>query len=105
VVAKVAFKMFLGISADTSKWREDGQAFSLVFKGNPLHDFVQVPPQYADLKYSNILCGVIRGALNMVRLSVTCEYVQSELTGGKESEIRVTLVEMLHEAYQDDDDN
>ena len=104
VISKVAFKMFLGIAADAVKWSDDGKEFSLVFKGNPLHDFVQLPAQYADLKYSNILCGVIRGALNMVRLSVECDYVKSELTGGKESEIRVTLKETLQEVYQDDDE-
>jgi len=34
---------------------------------NPLADFVELPPAYAELRYSNILCGVIRGALEMVR--------------------------------------
>lgn len=104
VIAKVAFKMFLGITADAVKWRDDGKEFSLVFKNNPLHDFVQLPPQYAALQYSNILCGVLRGALNMVKLVVDCEYVKSELTGASESEIRITLKELLHEVYKDDDE-
>ena len=102
--AKVAFKMFLGITAEAVKWRDDGKEFSLVFKNNPLHDFVQLPAQYANLQYSNILCGVLRGALNMVKLVVDCEYVKSELTGATESEIRITLKELLHEVYKDDEE-
>ena len=31
-------------------------------------DFVELPMEYKDLKYSNILCGVISGALEMVQL-------------------------------------
>ena len=34
---------------------------------NPLAEFVELPPQYQGLNYSNLLCGVIRGALEMVR--------------------------------------
>jgi hypothetical protein len=38
-----------------------------VFTDNPLTEFVELPEEYRDLKYCNILCGVIRGALEMVR--------------------------------------
>jgi hypothetical protein len=58
--------MFLGINAEPVKWREDGKQFSLVFRGNPLIDLVELPPHMAELNYDNILCGVIRGALFMV---------------------------------------
>jgi hypothetical protein len=34
---------------------------------NPLADFVELPPAYAtDLRYSNLVCGAVRGALEMV---------------------------------------
>lgn len=105
VIAKIAFKMFLGITAEPVKWTDDGKQFSLVFKGNPLVDFVELPPQYSELNYDNILCGVIRGALQMVNLIVECEYVQSELRGGSESEIRVTLKEIVvEEVFEDEDE-
>jgi len=104
VIAKVAFKMFLGIAAEVVKWREDGKQFSLVFKGNPLTEFVELPAQYADLHYDNVLCGVIRGALQMVNLVVECSYVASELKGSAESEIRVTLKEIIQESYEEDED-
>ena len=34
---------------------------------NPLADFVELPEEYRPLCYSNMLAGVIRGALEMVR--------------------------------------
>jgi len=41
-----------------------------VFEENPLADFVELPDDgraQEELWYSNILCGVLRGALEMVR--------------------------------------
>jgi len=35
-------------------------------KSNPLIDYVYLPPDMKNLNYSNILCGVIKGALEMV---------------------------------------
>ena len=57
VISKVAFKMFFGVVFETSKWNNEGTAFSLVFTENPLTDFVELPPQYKDLTYCNILVG------------------------------------------------
>ncbi len=33
---------------------------------NPLADFVELPEEYRELKYCNVLAGVVRGALEMV---------------------------------------
>ncbi len=90
-IAKVGFKMFLGINADATKWSSDGNQFSVEFKGNPLIEFVELPEKFSNLDYSNILCGVLRGALNMVQMVVTCRLVRSELKGDPVSEIQVTL--------------
>ena len=38
-----------------------------ILEDNPLTDFVELPEQLQGLRYSNVLCGVIRGALEMVR--------------------------------------
>jgi hypothetical protein len=86
VLAKQAFKMFLDVAADATKWTADNKAFSLVFKGNPLHAFVELPPEYGELRYCNLLCGAIRGALHMVNLVVTCD-----LVGGFRSEFRLSF--------------
>lgn len=40
-----------------------------ILTDNPLADFVELPEEYRDLKYCNLLCGVVRGALEMVRYS------------------------------------
>lgn len=63
---QVGFKMFLGISPTVANWSSDSQAFSLIFDENPLTDFVELPESHSALLYSNILCGVVRGALEMV---------------------------------------
>ena len=46
-----------------------GQWFTLTFDENPLAEFVELPDDALDggLWYSNVLCGVLRGALEMVR--------------------------------------
>lgn len=45
-----------------------GSAFVLTFEENPLADFVELPEEALEggLWYSNVLCGVLRGALEMV---------------------------------------
>jgi len=44
------------------------QMFVLVFDENPLTEFVELPEEALEggLWFSNVLCGVIRGALEMV---------------------------------------
>jgi hypothetical protein len=58
--------MFLGITAQVSNWDSKKNEFSIVLEENPLVDFVELPETHQALSYSNILCGVIRGALEMV---------------------------------------
>lgn len=67
VVAKVAFKMFLGVPALVGSWSSDRRTFSLVFTDNPLAEFTELPEKWGGVWYSNVLCGVIKGALEMVR--------------------------------------
>lgn len=68
VVAKVAFKMFLGVPALVGSWSSDRRTFSLVFTDNPLAEFTELPEKWGGVWYSNVLCGVIKGALEMVGL-------------------------------------
>lgn len=97
VIAKVAFKMFLGITAKVSSWSSDRNSFSLVFDNNPLAEFAELPPNCAQLWYSNIICGVIRGALEMVNMKVASTFVQCKLRGHQTNEINVSLHEILVE--------
>lgn len=61
VISKVAFKMFLGITPDVTNWNKESNAFSLIFSENPLVEFVELPPQYLELNYCNILIGIVKG--------------------------------------------
>ena len=55
VIAKVAFKMFFGITAEITGWNAESTVFSLVFNDNPFVDFVELPPQYSELQVQYIL--------------------------------------------------
>ena len=81
---------------------------------------VELPPQHSQLLYSNVLCGVIRGALEMVRvqpgrpspwfsknvspyrlsqvqLRVECRFVRDVLRGDDVNEVRCELKEVLED--------
>ena len=60
--------MFLGIVPVVTNWSPAGDEFSLLVENNPLTDFVELPEGHSNLNYSNILCGVLRGALEMVSM-------------------------------------
>jgi hypothetical protein len=120
---QVGFKMFLGINVEvrsTARARRGARAevapappqvvpgssereFSLQLGENPLAEFVELPDEYSKLEYSNLLCGVLRGALEMVQMRVECSLVKDVLWGDEVTEIRVVLKEMLEEEYHDDE--
>lgn len=65
----MGFKIFLNITPTVTNWTSDNKQFSLVLDENPLADFVELPDDgraQDELWFSNILCGVLRGALEMV---------------------------------------
>ena len=121
VIAKEGFKMFLGVTCEvnaiphsmlndqSNSSPELGQReFSLILRENPLADFVVLPPQYQQsgtpLWYSNLICGVIRGALDMVNMKTNCYFVKDQLNGDAQTEIRVELKEIVKDKYEDDDE-
>lgn len=66
---QVGFKIFLNITPTVTNWTSDNKQFSLILDENPLADFVELPDDgraQDELWFSNILCGVLRGALEMV---------------------------------------
>lgn len=65
---QTAFKMYLGVNTTISNWSTANDEFSILIDSNPLTDFVELPDNLTNLKYCNILCGVIRGALEMVKI-------------------------------------
>ena len=102
VIAKVGFKMFLGVVAEVVI--VSSSEFCLQLAENPLAEFVELPEQYSSLAYSNLLCGVLRGALEMVRMRVECTLARDALWGDEVTEIRVVLKEMIEEEYIDEDE-
>ena len=79
-IAKIGFKMFLGATCDVANYSSDGKSFSLYLCEDPLAMFVELPEQLRErnkqrtLKYSNVYCGVICGALEQVNLKVECPF-------------------------------
>ncbi|CAN6628653.1 trafficking protein particle complex subunit Bet3p [Trichomonascus vanleenenianus] len=100
MISKVGFKMFLNITPTVDNWTHDNKQFSLIFDENPLAEFVELPDDgraHRELWYSNILAGVIRGALEMVQLQVETEFVNDLLQGAEYTELRVKLVKVLED--------
>lgn len=100
MISKVGFKIFLNIQPIVTNWTADGKTFSLIFPENPLSEFVELPissnPNSSEeLWYSQVLCGVLRGALQMVQLDVECWFVKDVLRGDDATEMRLKLNKIL----------
>lgn len=93
-----AFRTYLNIQPSITNWSSSSDEFSLIFENNPLIEFVELPPEFSNLKYSAIICGCIRGALEMVQLEVQCFLVQDQLKNDSCTEIRVKFIRRLEDA-------
>ena len=64
-------------------------------ENNPLTDFVELPSEYSALSYCQMICGIIRGALEMVQLEInaTVEKVRKVLS------IDVFYIDILYTLY------
>ncbi|KAI9849986.1 MAG: transport protein particle 22 kDa subunit [Thelocarpon superellum] len=107
MISKVGFKIFLNVTPTVSGWTSDNKQFSLVFEENPLADFVELPDDgraQDELWYSNILCGILRGALEMVQMQVDAHFVSDVLRGNDSTEMRITLLKYIDDEMPADDE-
>ncbi|KAL1517430.1 hypothetical protein ABEB36_001195 [Hypothenemus hampei] len=93
-----AFRLYLGVQPNVVNWSGAGDEFSLILESNPLTELVELPDELKQLKYCNMICGVIRGALEMVQLDVQSWIVQDQLKGDQNTEIRVKFIRRLEDA-------
>ncbi|CAG2100178.1 unnamed protein product [Medioppia subpectinata] len=93
-----AFKMYLGVNPSVANWSAANDEFSLLIDSNPLAEYVELPDHLSQLKYSNVIPGVIRGALEMVQIEVQVWFVQDFLKGDATTELRIKFIRKLEDA-------
>lgn len=134
IITKIGFKMFLNIVPNITHWSSDGRTFQITLTENPLSDFVELPDDIDEeddeidndfnslnindnenndnrkgnarkkLWYSNILCGVLKGALEMVQLDCQVWFVNDILRGDSTTDIKVKLLQVLKDEIPDGDE-
>ncbi|KAL6553424.1 hypothetical protein OROGR_007266 [Orobanche gracilis] len=104
VIAKVGFKMFLGVTASVTNCDPEGTTCSLILEDIPLVDFVELPDTCQGLHYCNILSGVVRGALEMVSMKTGVTWLRDMRRGDDVFELQVKLLKQVPEEYPYKDD-
>ena len=96
---KMAFKMYLGVLPETMVGEK---TFHLTFYENPLALFVELPEEYRDLEYNQLLVGMVRGMMEMLSFRVSCSMALSQLKGDETNEMSVVLEQVLQQGAGED---
>lgn len=99
---QTAFRMYLGFAPTVTNWSAGGDEFSLLIDSNPLTEYVELPDHMSSLRYCNLFCGAIRGALEQVHIEAQATIVQDSLRGDNTTEIRVKFVKKIKDAVVHD---
>lgn len=101
-VALVGLRMFLGVGSDVVALKGHQDTFSVVLHDNPLALFVELPegPIREKLWYSNVLCGVVAGALALVGFQAEVRFVHDKLRGDAKDEIVIRYKSKERDPFQ-----
>ena len=88
--------MYLNLNPSLGNVTND--EFSLIFESTPFGEFTELPDSCANLRYCNVLPGVIRGACEMVQMEVQAWVLSDTLKGDGVTEVRVRFVKKLQDA-------
>lgn len=92
--------MFLNVIPEIANWNSAGTEFSIVLADNPILEFVELPEALISqgLKYSQIIAGIVKGALEMLHIQVECDAVRCPLlNSGNPTEFRVKFVKRIED--------
>ena len=102
-LARIAFKMFLGVDAEAIIFPSSKECV-INFQENPLIDFVELPNHLvnSDFLYSNVYCGIIRGAFEQLHMQVSCEFIKDVLRGDDTNSIEIKLIGIIRPETDDE---
>ena len=111
IITNNALSFYLGIGAKKELVKTDNNMidtnqqyeYKIYFNDNPLNDYVELPDKFKGLWYSNMICGVIRGALEAINIKVECKYTKDTLKNNDNNEIRIKLIEIIEEKLQEEE--
>ena len=111
IITNNALKFYLNVGAKYELVKTDSNMidtnqqyeYRIYFSENPLNDYVELPDKFKGLWYSNMIWGVIRGALEAINIKVECKYNKDTLKGNDLNEIRVKLIEIIEEKLQEEE--
>ena len=111
IITNNALRFYLNVGAKYELVKTDSNMidnnqqyeYRIFFSENPLNDYIELPDKFKGLWYSNMICGVIRGALEAINIKVECKYNKDTLKGNDLNEIRVKLIEIIEEKLQEEE--